>query len=250
MNARPLAPSSPVSGDDLVLLCFTHAGGNVSAFQRWSRSMPPGLRVLGVEYPGRGSRVTERPIDDFELLTADLWEHITPFLDRPYALFGHSMGGLIAFELARTLVSVGMEAPLHLFVSATAAPGNRPNGTSLTGATDAEVLAELRALGGTPQVLLDDPGVMDMAVRALRADYTVLESYRHRHHPPLPVPLTVMGAREDMVAPLAGLTAWKEHTVDLPRFLVFPGDHFFVHAREAEVIDTVIRTLTGVPATP
>ena len=154
------------------------------------------------------------------------------------------MGGLVAFELARTLRERGWSAPAHLFISAAAEPGRPPHRTALYRASDDEVLDELRELGGTPPDLLADRELMSMAVRVLRADYTALGTYEYRRAAPLTVPLTVFGGHGDPIAPPAQLRGWQAQTAAGCRFQMFPGAHFYLHAAAAEILRTVDDTIT------
>lgn len=232
---------------ELRLFCFPFAGGSASAYHGWIRLAEPRLHLCGVEYPGRGARVEEEPYRSVPALVRHLADLLEPMLDRPYALFGHSMGGLVAYELTRLLRERGAPAPEHLYISATSAPG-RPLGRALPHqATDAEVLDELRALGGTPPELLADRELMAMAVRTLRADYTALGTYEHRPADPLDVPLTVFGGRTDAIVPPADLRGWPAQTTAGCRLRFFPGDHFFLHAAAPEIVRIVLETLDAHP---
>lgn len=234
----------------LRLFCFPFAGGGASAYHRWLRIAPPGIQVCAVEYAGRGMRIREEPYLRLVPLVRDLADRMTPYLDRPFAFFGHSMGGLVAYELTRLLLERGADLPRHLFISATAAPGQPPTRRSLLTASDAEVLEELRDLGGTPRQLLDDRELMAMAVRTLRADYSVLGTYEFRRSAPLDVPITVFGGSADEVTPPARLRGWREHTAAGCRVRLFPGGHFFLHAVAEDLLATVADELAPVASVP
>jgi medium-chain acyl-[acyl-carrier-protein] hydrolase len=221
------------------LFCFPYAGGSATAYRRWPELAPRTIQVCGVEFPGRGARVEEPPVPDLLALVGNLADLLQPLLDVPYAFFGHSMGGLVAFELARALRERSAPPPRHLFISATAAPGTPSRRRSLKAASDAEVLEELRDLGGTSQELLNDADLMSMALPALRADYTALGSYRHRAAAPLDMPFTVFGGRRDPIAPPADLDGWRRHTTAGCRIELFPGDHFYLHNAGREILRTI-----------
>jgi surfactin synthase thioesterase subunit len=227
----------------LRLFCFPFAGGSATAYQSWRRLASPGLQVCGVEYPGRGTCFDEEPFMSLPGLVRHLADQIGPLLDRPFAFFGHSMGGLVAFELARTLRERGWRAPAHLFISATAEPARPPHRAALYRASDEEVLDELRDLGGTPPELLADRELMAMTARVLRADYTALGTYEYRRAAPLAVPMTVFGGRADPITAPADLRGWQAQTVAGCRFRMFPGDHFYLHAAAAEILRAVEDTV-------
>ena len=221
------------------LFCFPYAGGSASVYGKWPGLASRRMHVRGVELPGRGVRLGEEPFVSLPPLIRCLADQLEPLLDRPFAFFGHSMGGLVAFELARTLRERGCPSPRHLFISAAAAPGTPQSRRSLHDSSDEEVLEELRDLGGTPQELLDDKELMAMAVPTLRADYSVLGNYEYRESAPLDVPITVFGGRSDEIAPPADLRGWQSHTDAGYRIKLFPGDHFFLHSAAVEILKTV-----------
>jgi surfactin synthase thioesterase subunit len=228
---------------DFRLLCLPYAGGGAAAFREWHRAAPPGVEVYALELPGRGSRLSETPFRRLGPLVRAVADSVEWALDRPYALFGHSMGGLLAFELTRALRRRGAPPPQHLFVSAAAPPGTRPTQPPLHCAPDHEVKERLRTLGGTPPVLLDNDELMDLVLPTLRADFSVLETYEYADEPPLPVPITAFGGLADRVVPPSALVGWRRESSEGARVRLFPGDHFFVNSAVAEVTGAVARVL-------
>ncbi|MDT3395983.1 alpha/beta fold hydrolase [Streptomyces sp. B1866] len=217
------------------LLCLPYAGGGASAYRGWQAAAPRGLRVCPLEPPGRGRRLLEAPFTRLAPLVRSLTEDLAGVLDRPYALFGHSMGALIAFELARALRQRGLPPPVRLFVSGSAAPEVPRHRPGLRHATGAQIREELRSLGGTPPELLANDELMDLVLPALRADFSLLETYEYRVRPPLPVPITVFGGRSDPSVRLPQLYPWRGHGAAGTRLLMLPGDHFFLHTATAAV---------------
>lgn len=227
------------------VFCLPYAGGSATAYHRWSAHVPPWVHVCGVELPGRGLRSTEPFVLRFDDLVRHLADLVGGCDDLPFTLFGHSMGGLLAFEVTRELRARGARGPEHLVVSGAAAPTTPHRRARLALGDDADLAAELRALGGTPPEILADREIMDMAVRTLRADHTVLEDYRYRPDPPLAVPLLVLGGKDDPVAPPGSLPAWSRETSAGHTLRLLPGDHFFVHTAVERVLDAVTGCLTG-----
>lgn len=250
MNERWLIGQRPSPYAEFRLFCFPYAGGTAAAYHRWPLLAPSRIHLCGVEYPGHGIRLAEEALLTLPSLVRNLADLLEPLLDAPYAFFGHSMGGLVAFELTRTLRERGAPAPLHLFVSATAAPGTPRRRPSLHTATDQEVLAELRNLGGTPPELLADRELMAMVARTLRADYSVLGTYEYRAAAPLDVPITVFGGQSDRVVPPADLRGWRALTTVDARLRLFPGDHFFLHSAADEILQTVADSVRVCPSVP
>ncbi|MEV2240429.1 alpha/beta fold hydrolase [Micromonospora sp. NPDC049891] len=226
------------------LVCLPYAGGAAAAYRMWDQLAPGCVEVCPVELPGRGVRMGEEPYRRLAPLVRALADALEPLLDRPYALFGHSMGGLVAFELARLLRRRGQPEPVHLFVSASPSPDRR-SGATMHDASDAELKARLHALNGTPPEVLENEELMGLALPVIRADFAVLETYEFVDEPPLETPLTVFGGIDDLTVRPADLVGWRDHaiTVDLR---MLPGDHFFIDELASELIRMI--TARVIPA--
>lgn len=241
MDTKWLVFREPDAQADLRLFCFPYAGGNAHIYRGWQDDLSPDhVQVCAVEIPGRGRQRRRPPFATLEPLVDAVLDAIEPFLDRPFALFGHSMGGLIAFELARTLRRRGGPQPVHLFVSAADAPGGpRTRPSSIRSAAEVDVKKELRVLGGTPQVLLDNEELMELMLPVLRADFSIIETYEYRPEAPLVMPITVFGGISDQVVSQQSLRGWLEQSTGDSQLRLFPGDHFFLHSAEADLVRAV-----------
>ncbi len=228
---------------DVRLFCLPYAGGRASIYHRWHEVAPAHIQVCALELPGRGRRLREAPFVRLGPLVRALANLIEAIPERPFALFGHSMGGLVAFELARTLRERGRPGPTHLFVSAAAAPNTAPTGPMIHCAPDLEVKRTLRDLNGTPQELLDNDELMALILPTFRADLSVLENYRYRDEPPLDVPITVFGGTSDPFVPPSALAGWRRQSTGGSRLQLFPGDHFFVSSAASDVMGAIARDL-------
>ncbi|WP_331254396.1 thioesterase II family protein [Streptomyces halstedii] len=242
------AQGEPQDRPGVRLFCLPHAGGSAAVYREWRDLAPDPVQVHPLEIPGRGGRWGEPPVTDLVFLAGLLADALAEYLDRPYALFGHSMGGLLAFELARTLRGRGLPRPEHLFVSGAQAPELPRTRRPIHAAPEADVIDELRRLGGTPAGILDDAGLMELFLPTLRADYAMLETYHYRDRPPLAVPMTVLGGDADPVVEKERLHLWRRHTDAPSRLVVLPGDHFFLFPEVADVMAAVAAAL--VPAAP
>ena len=242
MTGRWLPGPDPGPDAEVRLFCLPYAGGGAGAFRGWARLAPPHVAVCPVELPGRGTRLAEPAHRRLSLLVRALAAGLAPALDRPYALFGHSLGALLACELTRVFAADG-RPPVHLFVSGAAAPAVPRTRPAVHAAPDEDVLAELRSLNGTPPELLADEELMGLMLPTLRADFAVLETYEHRPGPPLPVPITAFGGSADPAVPPAALTGWRRESAVGARVHVLPGDHFFLHDAAAEVAAAVAGAL-------
>ncbi|MFH9177311.1 thioesterase II family protein [Streptomyces albogriseolus] len=219
---------------DVRLVCLPHAGGSASFYFPLSKSLPPAVDVLAVQYPGRQDRRHEPNIDSLPELADRIFEAIRHLDDRPLALFGHSMGAVLAYEVALRLQDAGLPAPVRLFVSGRRAP-SRDRDERLHLGSDEHLLAEVRKLGGPHAALLAEPDVRDMIMPALRGDYRAVESYRCASGRRLECPVTVLTGDSDPRVSVDEATAWEEHTNGPTELEVFPGGHFFLLDQNARL---------------
>ena len=220
----------PISNPSMRLFCLPYAGGGASVYRSWQEAFPAGIEVCGVQLPGREGRVNEAPVTTLAALVPALSDALREWLDRPFALFGHSMGALIAFELARHLQMSGGPVPAVLFASAHHAP-HLPRGTArLATLPDPALMEQVRAMGGTPQELLDNRELLELILPVLRADFSMCESYAYQDGPRLALPIEVFGGLDDRTVTHGELTPWSAHTGSRFRIRMLPGNHFFIHA--------------------
>lgn len=224
------------------LFCFPYAGGGTWIFRDWIREMAPDVAVCAVKLPGRGDRYGDPPTVDLRELAEAAAEALAPDLDKPYAMFGHSMGALLAFECLQHLQAGSAPDPLHLIASAARAPSRMKVSEPLHRLPDAELLAAVQQRYASPFLNDVSSDMMELMLPPLRADMTSFETYVYRPAPPLSCPLTLFAGRDDAIA-RADLDAWAEHTTALPAVTEFDGGHFFIHDSEAEVRTQVERTL-------
>lgn len=225
------------------LFCFPYAGGSSAIFYRWSEYVSPAVEVCAVQLPGREGRLTMSPYTLMRPLVQAIGNAILPFLDKPYVLFGHSLGGLIAFELARYLHDLGVPRPLSLFVSAAEAPHVSGVPDRLHTLPDDELIGQLSRLQGTPQEILQHPEVMQLLLPTIRADLQVFETYIYRAGPPLPCPIAVFGGFEDERVAQSRLESWRHHTTTVFSLTMLPGGHFFIHSACHALVERVERRL-------
>lgn len=226
------------------LFCLPFAGGNKYSYRKYEENAPPFLKVVPLEYPGRGTRVQEPLLGDVFALVDDLYEQIRPQLEgRSYAIYGHSMGGLMGYLLTRKIRENGHSLPLHLFVTGTtgpAAPSRQEKKRHLLGKE--AFLEEVRSLNGVVEEILQNEELMQYVEPILRADFKVIESYEYTQEPCLDVPFTVItGTREEMK--MEEIYLWQKETNANVNFIRMPGNHFFINQYPYEIIQVIAKKL-------
>ena len=225
------------------LFCFPYAGGTTHTYRTWQELLPESIEVVPVQLPGRGERLSEPPFNRLSEIVEALARELTPYLNKPFAFFGHSMGALIGLELTRWLRRNGKTLPSHLFVSGRRAP-QLPEPIARTwDLPEPEFLDRVRQLNGTPKEVLEHPELMQLMIPLLRADFAVCETYQHQAEPPLKCPLTVFGGVGDVEIPQDHLAPWREHTSAAYKLRMLPGDHFFVQTAHVEMARTIAEEL-------
>ncbi len=227
------------------LFCFPYAGGASGIYRGWSELLPAGIEVFAVELPGRASRFREAPCESVAEAVAGAGPALLPLLDRPFALFGHSLGALVAFELARWLRREGGPQPRRLFASARRAPHLPDDKEPMTGLPEEEFLARLRELNGTPEEALQHPELMKMLLPTLRADFEMVESYQVAPEAPLAFPLSAWGGLADPEISRAHLEAWRVYSSSPFSLRMFPGDHFYINHRREALLQAIAQDLAA-----
>lgn len=225
----------------LRLFCFHHAGGGASLYRSWWESMPGGVEVLPVQLPERESRLAEQPFRSVDALLAALVEGLRPFMDVPFAFFGHGMGALVAFDLARRLAAEGLPGPVHLWASGRV-PDEREPSYGLPGP---EFIEELRRLDGTPGEVLRNREVLGLILPLLRADFEFCETYRYIRGAPLRCGISALGGAGDPDVSREQLDVWRAGTEGPFRLGLFPGGHFYLISHPHVVLRELGRELQG-----
>ena len=227
----------------LRLFCLPYAGGSTYIYDRWSDFFPDTIEICPIELPGRRKRFIETPYDSINLLISDLGKVLLPYLDEPFALFGHSMGGLVSFELTRLLRRRYHLQPVHLFISAcraTQIPRSKPPIHNLD---DAAFTQEIIRLGGTPQAVLKDKEMMELILPILKADFKAIETHIYQVESPLNLPLTVFGGDSDTEVTPEELAAWREQTTGKFSLERFTGGHFFLESERSLLLNSINNAL-------
>ncbi|PJJ05000.1 surfactin synthase thioesterase subunit [Streptomyces sp. 2333.5] len=220
------------------LVCFPHAGGAATFYHPVSQALSPSVDVLAVQYPGRQERHTEPCISDLSMLAERVAEELHPWTDRPMAFFGHSMGAILGYEVARRLQSSGVQL-LTLFASGRRAPSCLRDEDMHRRDNDG-IIDELKQLQGTDARLLDDPEIVRMLLPAIRSDYQAVETYRYEPGPLLTCPIIALTGNEDPHVTYDEATSWRSHTSGPFELQTYSGGHFYLNSHAAAVMETIV----------
>ncbi|MGW3204489.1 thioesterase II family protein [Streptomyces sp. NPDC001135] len=221
----------------LRLLCLPHAGGSAGFFHDWGRAFGDDVEVLAARYPGRQERIAEDPCDTVEELADALADELRPLLDAPLAVFGHSMGASVGYELALRLQARHRVTPALLMVSCRKPPHLLTPRTAAL-ADDTALVAEVRRLGGTDAALLDDPDLRELVLPALRADFAAVARYTARPGIPLDCPVAGYLGSGDPDITADEMAGWADVAPKGFDLTELPGGHFYLTAqRDALVAD-------------
>lgn len=233
----------PVAAPRIRLFCFPHGGGSAATFKDWPTNLAQDIEVCAIQLPGRGTRLLEPAAVHMDEIVATLAQESRPYLGTPFAMFGHSLGALLAFEFARQLRSVDI-SPLHLFVSGRHAPHVLDPEPAISHLPNAEfVEAVRRRYQGIPDEILWDTEMMNLWLPALRADIAMNEAYQYKAKPLLECSISSFGGIEDASAPPEDLAAWRDQSSGTFRLKMFPGDHFFINSARVALLQAISEDL-------
>ncbi|KPI30280.1 Thioesterase [Actinobacteria bacterium OK074] len=240
----------PSSVAEFRLVCFPHAGGSASFYTSWARRLAPHIDVLAVQYPGRQDRFAETPVVELMDMVAPVAQELAEWNDLPLALFGHSMGAVVAYEVARRLErdaadGTGSPSPAWCFASGRVAPHRgRSFGAHLL--DDDRLIARLRGLEAMDERLLADDELLRLVLPVVRGDCTAIETYQYEPGAGLGCPLTVLMGDADPRVPAEDAAAWREHAAGEYELRVFPGRHFFLLEHQTEIFRLIQNRLDSI----
>lgn len=256
MSSRSLWFVFPASSDPrrARLFCFPYAGGGSAPFQAWGPLLADVAVVAAARPPGRESRFREPAIDDAVQIARSATESLEPLLraepTRPYSLFGHSLGGTVAFEVARELRRRGLPRPEALIVSGRNAPTMPSTRKPIAHLPDKEFIEEIAALEGTPKEVLANAELLELCLPMLRTDFHAAEAYRRPDGEALDLPIFAYGGTSDDEVSVESLQAWQKETSGPFKLRLFEGGHFFIHAQSDAVLAAVREDLRSIGREP
>ncbi len=230
----------------LRLFCFPYSGANARVYQRWSEGLPEAIAVYPVELPGHGSLHAMPQLTRMDVLVKHVARAIVPYLGQPFAFFGHSMGALLAFELARYLRKEHQPVPTYLFVSGHGAPHLPDREPPIHDLPEKEFVAKIREFNGTPDEVLENQELRGLILPVLRADFEVCATYVYQPEDPLPCPIGAFGGLRDSSVSRQDLEAWKSHTTAQCTVRMFPGDHFYINTDRSLTLWAISQELNRV----
>jgi surfactin synthase thioesterase subunit len=228
---------------EITLFAIPFAGGSKYSYTVFSKYLPSTIELKAIELPGRGERIAENLVDDIHLLADDVFNQIKASLNKPYIIYGHSMGTLLAYLVMKKITDNGITPPLQVVVSGAAGPSSeeRERGRHLLSKSDFK--KKLEQYGGSPKEVLENEELFDFFEPILRNDFKVVETY---HYTPwdkkMEVPITVLIGLEERVS-MAEAKLWENETNKNVTVKQFPGGHFFIYEYPAEVVKTIIKTV-------
>ncbi|CAN3131325.1 Thioesterase TesA [Mycobacterium sp. smrl_JER01] len=235
---------APAPAAGVRLVCFPHAGGSASYYFPMSRALTPEFDVYAVQYPGRQDRYSEQPLQSIDELADQAFAALDDLPDAPLAFFGHSMGAVLAFEVARRCEAVPGRRVTTIFASGAPAPSRR--GDERRHSADTDFVDVLRDLGGTDPRVLENPDMLATFLPAFRTDYLALQDYHRGTEVGIAAPIVVMTATDDPKTSEADARAWHEHTTGGGEVHTFTGGHFYLERQPQRVVEVVTRTLRAI----
>ena len=229
----------------LRLLCFTHAGGSATLFRTWGMSLAPMVEIVALQLPGHGHRMSEEPYVDLTALVEAILLGIGDVLDeKPFAFFGHSMGAILAFELARALRVQSLPQPAALFVASRRAPHLLSRNRPIHTLSDEEFFIAIdRRYNGIPLQIRNEPEILRLFTTVLRADLRVVETYHYQSSEPLAYPVKGFVGMDDNDTSPSELQEWAMHTSSTFDLTVLPGGHFFLRDQSAPLLNRLADTI-------
>lgn len=245
---RWLRCRSPVQAPRLRLLCLPYAGGGATVYHAWPDALPPDVEVRVLQLPGRQDRLGEAPLSSVEPILAEVIPALAALPPAPLALYGHSFGGLLAFELARRARRAGLPPVELVMIGARRAPHLPPRLTDTHGLPTREMVEELHRRYGMPRVVIDTPDLLELILPSLRADLIASETHRFVPGEPLDVPLVLFRGLRDLSLEAWEVAAWRELAAASVEVREVDAGHFFVDSHRAWLVREVAQHLAHVRA--
>ena len=226
----------------ITLFCFPYAGGNIYSYREMTKNAPKEIKIIPFEYPGRLTRQNESLLFDIYDIMADCITQLRSHLRTPYALYGHSMGSIVAWLVTQQAIKQGLPPPEHLFVSGRAGPSSLNKEDKKHDLPRQDFFDSIREIGGCPKEIFEDEALLDLIESHLRADFKAIEEFEYRTAPPLNIPISAfVGKDEDITMEEA--YKWKDETQSEFHLYHFEGNHFFISSKGREMMKIIYSEL-------
>lgn len=230
--------------EKIKMICLPFAGGSKYSYYRFAKLAPEWLEVIPVDLPGRGARLNEQLLTDMHAVVEDVLTHIRRHLDKPYILYGHSMGGLTILLLARRIRKEGLRMPLHLFVTGHGGPSASDNKIIRHNMPENELIDELNILDGIPGDIIKDKFLLRFFLPVIRADFQAIETFQYSPEEKLDIPITCVVGSEEKIS-MEKARAWETETSAGVEVRQFPGKHFFIYQHDREIMTLICRMIAA-----
>lgn len=220
------------------LICFPYAGGSSATYMSWQNLLHPDVELAVIQLPGRGIRLSEPPYSTMTELIKNIFLELEKLDRKPFIFYGHSMGARVAYELTLMLYRFHYQLPIHIFASGSVAPSIIRTKESIHRLPDNEFIAKIAALNGSPEAVIANREIMQLALPALRADFKIIETYCNKTQIIIPTKVSVFfGDKEDY--DLNDIEAWFKLFKFNTGIHWIPGDHFFIETNKLNVLETI-----------
>ena len=251
--AKPAVPEDKwitrtheVKAPRMRMFTFHYAGGSRAMYADWYKDLPDDVEVCSVQLPGRENRMEETPFRDFFPLIQSLGKAIQPYLDIPYVTFGHCMGGLTSFELIRQLRRSNQPLPQQMFISAFIGPQIKNPTSTIMRISGNTIDDFFDILGGTPDSIKENFGLMNMNRPIMEADNDLLRAYGYVEDDPLDIPISLFAASNDKLVHVHEVERWADQTTKQFELKLFPGDHFYIFSHRPWLMKALNKRLDGI----
>jgi medium-chain acyl-[acyl-carrier-protein] hydrolase len=228
INNQWLKVFKPIPNARLRLFCLPFAGGGAQFFCDWHEYLPRSIELCAIQLPGRENRILEKPIMTLADLVDAIIKGVKEWIGKPYAIFGHSMGALLGYELTQAIRIAGLPQPYHLLISGRSAPYLPQVLPPIHNLPDDQFIKEIKDLNGTPNEVMGSQELLKMIMPVLRTDFKLCETYTYNNGPPLACSITAYGGLQDHTVSRDEVDAWRQLTIGSFTIRMFPGDHFYI----------------------
>lgn len=221
------------------LFCFHHSGGGASAFYPWVEHLSSNIEMIAIQLPGRENRFTEPMNNNLSDIVAKLTEGFRIYKDKPFFVFGHSLGALISFEFTKSIHQLYSLYPRHMVISATKAPHLPFRMKYLSHLGDKALKEELKIYNGIDERILSNDELLDLFLPIIKSDFSIYESYNFLESKPIPCDILALSGAQDQTVTQEEILGWSTYTAGKFEHLFFPGKHFFIKDNQKEILEII-----------